>query len=103
MSLTPKTRTLLVDLDRVPKSPAVLAAACRVTDAIPKSDGGLSFVARGPAETTAAIRVALAKPPTKVTVDDQPIDAASQSWDDASKTLLLRFPNGPDGRRIVID
>jgi hypothetical protein len=101
--LAPTTRALLVDLDKAPKAPRVLAAACRVTGESPAADGGLTFVARGPKDTTAAIRVALAKAPTKVAVDGQPLAADAQAWDDASKTLLLRFPNGPDGRRVAVE
>ncbi|MDR3619774.1 MAG: hypothetical protein P4L85_10535 [Paludisphaera borealis] len=101
--LAPTTRALLIDLDRAAKAPRVLAAACRVTSETPTPEGGLKFVARGPKDTTAAIRVALAKRPAKVTIDGQPADAESQTWDDASHTLLLRFANGADGRQVAID
>ncbi|MDG3007038.1 hypothetical protein [Paludisphaera mucosa] len=103
VKLDPTRRSLLLDLDRVPaKGPRVLAAACRVTDEAPKGEG-LSFFARGPKEITASVRVALPHAPKAVAVAGKPLDAGSQTWDEASKTLLLRFPNSADAVQVTIE
>jgi len=103
VTLDASRRALLLDLDRVAsKGPRVLAAAGRVTDEAPKGDG-LSFFVRGPKDITASVRVALAHAPKSVAVDGKPVEAGSQSWDDASKTLLLRFPNSADAVRVEIE
>lgn len=103
VTLDPNRRALLLDLDRVPSDgPRVLASACKVTDEAPKGQG-LSFFARGPQNITASVRVALAKAPGSVTVAGKPLDAESQTWDEASKTLLIRFPNSADAVHVEIE
>ncbi|WP_165251913.1 hypothetical protein [Paludisphaera soli] len=102
VTLDPAKRSLLLDLDRVPsKGPRVLAAAGRVTDEAPKGDG-LAFFVRGPQEITASVRVALPRAPKSVAVAGQPL-ADAQSWDEASKTLLIRFPNSADAVKVEIE
>lgn len=104
VTLDPDRRSLLIDLDRVQTDkPRVIAAACKVTGEETTDDGGLSFVARGPKDTTASARVSLARRPGKVAVDGEALDDKAQTWDEASQTLLLRFDNSADGRLIEIE
>lgn len=101
VTLDPDRRALLIDLGRVPTDqPRVVAAACKITGEAATKEGGLSFVARGPKNTTASVRAAFPSRPAKVLVNGQPLDDAAQTWDDASSTLLLRFENSADGHLI---
>ncbi len=100
VELGPDARVLLIDLDRVPTDrPRVLAAACRVTDETPEG-GGLSFFAQGPKGVTASVRVLLPRAPKAATVAGE---SAKLSWDEASKTALLRFPNSADPVKVTIE
>jgi len=104
VTLDPDRRSLLIDLDRVQTDkPRVIAAACKITGEATTDDGGLSFVARGPKDTTAAVRVFSPRRPGRVVIDGQPLNDATQTWDEASRTLLLRFDNSADGRLIAVD
>ena len=103
VELTPGARRFLLDLDRIkdPATPRILAAAAKVLE--PRfADGRFSFDAEGPARTDAAVRVLLPHSPRTATIAG--VDPAPPTgWDQATRTLLLRFPNSPTGRRIVLD
>ncbi|OJW05736.1 MAG: hypothetical protein BGO49_26905 [Planctomycetales bacterium 71-10] len=100
VTLEPTTRSLLIDLDRIPADrPKVIAAACRITDEAPAGDG-LAFFARGPQNVTASVRVRLPRAPKSATVDGKPAELA---WDESSKTALLRFPNSADAVKVTIE
>ncbi|MBV9850207.1 MAG: hypothetical protein JO250_11080 [Armatimonadetes bacterium] len=102
VTLAPGRRYLLLDLDRIHSpSPAVLAAACKTLGARRLPQGGFRFYAEGPDATQASVRLRLAAPPKTVLLDDQALPAASQVWDTATRTLLLRFPNAA-GRWITV-
>ncbi|WP_165066614.1 type 1 glutamine amidotransferase family protein [Paludisphaera rhizosphaerae] len=103
VALDSSRRAFLVDLDRLPShGPRVVAAACRTTDE--KINGnGLSFLATGPKDITASVRVRLPKAPRSVAVDGRALAAEAQIWDEGSKTLLVRFPNSADGVRVVVE
>ena len=103
---TPGSRRFLLDLDRIKLSePKVVAAACKVLD--PKLEGTrFTFVAEGPSDTQAAVRVRLPREPVSITVERQPDDGKPSSpgdWDGPSHTALIRFRNVPEGRRVTID
>jgi hypothetical protein len=101
--LTPGSRHLLLDLDRVgSKSPAILAAACKTLGARRDPDGRFSFCAEGPEKTTAAVRLRLDDAPRDVLIDGQPLPADARTWDAATGTLRLRFPNAAAGHRITL-
>jgi hypothetical protein len=103
VELTPGSRYLLLDLDRVPsRGSAILAAACKTTGEQRLSGGGLRFHAEGPDGITAAIRVRLTAAPTAITVGATPLPSDAQEWDAATHTLLLRFPNVATGQWITI-
>ncbi len=102
--LEPGRRFLLYDLEKEPaKDRRVVAAACRVLGEIPRGDGGLEFTAVGPDRTEAVIRLRLARPPQRVSVDGEALGVNAQTWDPDSQTLRVRFPNKPDGRKVVVE
>jgi hypothetical protein len=84
---------LLIDLDRLPAAPGVIAASARIRDEQAEARQ-LRFRAIGPAGTIAVCRVALPAPPRTAEVDGVAIDA---TWDAASRTAVCRHSNQPDG------
>jgi hypothetical protein len=103
--LTPGSRRLLLDLDRAlarTPAPAVLASACKVLGAERSADGSFSFHAEGPDRTEAVARLALTEEPREVLLDGQPLPAEARTWDAATRTLLLRFPNAAAGQRVTV-
>ncbi|MFO0889951.1 MAG: hypothetical protein U0790_12530 [Isosphaeraceae bacterium] len=104
VSLDGRRKVLLYDLDRDPRpGPRVVAAACRTLGTAPRGDGGLEFTAIGPDRTEAVIRIRLAASPRTVTVDGQPLAESARAWDEVSRTLRLKFPNQPAGRKVLIE
>ena len=95
--LTPGSQAFLYDLRKAPKAPAILAAASRAYD-LQRTRRTFSYVCKAPAETYNVTRILLPREPLSVLVDGKP--AADCSWDPASRTLFLRFPNSPDGVRV---
>jgi hypothetical protein len=103
VTLIPGSRYLLLDLDRVDaKASPILAAACKTLDARRASSGDFSFYAEGPDKTMASVRLRLDAAPRDVLLDDKPLPAEAQTWDAATRTLLLRFPNAAAGHRITL-
>ncbi|MES2461967.1 MAG: hypothetical protein V4671_15390 [Armatimonadota bacterium] len=103
VDLTPGSRRLLLDLNRGDaKAPSILAAACKTLDAKRSRDGSFRFYAEGPDKTQAAVRLRLDASPSQVAVDDVPLPAEAVTWDAASRTLLLRFPNAAAGHWVTI-
>lgn len=103
VDLTPGRRSLLLDLDRASvKAPAILAAACKTVAERKLPGGGFRFYTEGPDKITASVRLRLDAPPKSVLVGDQPLPVDSQSWDAATHTLLLRFPNAAAGQWITL-
>jgi hypothetical protein len=97
--LAPGTQAFLYGLRKAPKAPAILAAASRAYD-IHRTARTFSYVCKAPAETFNVTRILLCRKPVSILVDEEP--AADFSWDSASRTLFLRFPNSPDGVRVEI-
>ena len=97
--LAPGTQAFLYDLRKAPKAPALLAAASRAYD-VSHTRRTFSYTCKAPAETFNVTRILLRREPLSVLVDGQP--ASDFSWDSASRTLFLRFPNSPDGVRVEI-
>ena len=103
VTLAPGSRHFLLDLDRVrTPAPAVLASACKTLGAGKASDGSFRFFAEGPENVEAAIRVAMSTAPAEIRVDEKQLSRDSWSWDAVTETLLLRFPNAPDGQWVQI-
>ena len=95
----PGSQAFLYDLRKAPKAPAILAAASRAYE-LRKTAHTFSYTCKGPAETFNVTRILLRRKPSSVLVDGLP--AGEYSWDDASRTLFLRFPNNPEGVRVEI-
>ncbi len=103
VTLTPGSRKLLLDLDRArPEGPKVLASACKILGAKVEPDGSFQFHAEGPERVEAVLRVAMPAAPKAVEIDGKPLPAEAQVWDEATKTLLVRFPNTAQGHRVAI-
>jgi hypothetical protein len=102
VTLTPGARRFLRDLDRSSKGPAVLAASFKTLGATTRPDGSFTFVAEGPDRVNGVGRFRLDAEPKEVTIDGQPLTGEARAWDEASKTLVLRFPNSATGHRVTI-
>ena len=102
--LTPGRRVLLYDVDGIQRdSSRVLASACKIVDPSTTARGQLRFRAVGPDQTEAVIRIGLSRSAVHVTLDEQPLEPGSRNWDEASRTLRVRFPNRAAGRWVVIE
>lgn len=101
--IAPGTRFLMVDLDHAPKAPAILASASGTYD-VKTSGSTISFRATGPRNIQSAIRLRLPSAPKSATATDPSGAevAATSDWDTATKTLLLRFPNSPEGVNVSV-
>jgi hypothetical protein len=98
--IAPGKRFLLYDLDVAGNpEPHVVAAACRVRNER-VSGGSLRFQADGVADSRAVVRCAVKSAPAQVSIDGKP--AGDTLYDDASRTLLLRFPNTTSPRQIEV-
>jgi hypothetical protein len=103
VALTPGSRRLLVDLDRIGATrPVVVASACKVLDAHEIAGGGFRFQAEGPEGIDALASVALREAPGQVLIDGQPLSTESRDWDARSKILRVRFPNAASGHRVEL-
>jgi hypothetical protein len=103
----PNEQTFLYNVEYVKnkKTPAVLCGASRVYNEVSKS-GYYSFVAKSPAETNNASRIRLPKKPKEVKVKNAAgewITTAEHSWDETSKTCLVKFENNPDGITVELN
>lgn len=106
--VAPGEQRLLLDLSRVenPAKAQVLASSFRESDE-QRTAGSYSFVARSPIDTDGIGRVLLPSAPTSVSIDGVAVAASDTaasgySWDEASHTCLVRFPNSPDGHRVEL-
>ncbi len=96
--ILPDTRWLLYDLARCPDQPWVIAAAGRVEQETVVGNG-LTFTIEGMADTACTVRVHLPAAPSLVRVAGQ---ESAATWDAASQTLFLRFPNQPEGVSVEV-
>jgi hypothetical protein len=102
-TLTPGSRRLLLDLDRVKsRGPVVLASSFKALGAKAGPDGSFTFYAEGPDKVEGVARVLLDSEPKGVSLDGQPLPAEARAWDPAAKTLLLRFPNSAAGHWVTV-
>jgi hypothetical protein len=102
--IAPGTRFLMVDLAKAPKAPAILASASGTYD-VKTTRNAMSFRAVGPKNIQSAIRLRLPAAPKTATLT-APTGAnveATTDWDDATKTLLVRFPNSPEGVNVTVE
>ena len=94
VTITPRTRMLLLDLGSLkPGEMKVVAAACRVRDE--KAEGQtLQFRADGIGDTNAVVQIAMPSAPAQVLVGGQPLDPSK--FDFSSGMLRVRFPNSAE-------
>ena len=103
VALAPGRRFLLLDLDRVKdETPRILAAACKTLSARSLPGGGFRFWASGPDNTEAVVRLRLAAKPGSASRDAIPLTPEAQTWDEATHTLRLRFPNAAAGQWLTL-
>ena len=105
--VNPDEQAFLLDINRVenPEKPQVLCGAARVYDEEVKGSS-YTFVAKSPINTTNVMRVLLPKAPKHVIIKDaqgKELADASNSWDEASKTCLLKFENNPEGVQVTYE
>lgn len=93
------TQALFYDVRKAGKAPCILAAASRAYDE-KRSGRSYSYVCKGPADTYNVTRILLPEAPVAVTVNGAPCDF---TWDEASHTVFLRFPNSPDGVPVRVN
>jgi hypothetical protein len=94
VTVTPRTRMLLLDLGGIkPGEMTVVAAACRVRDQ--KADSRtLQFRADGIGDTNAIVQIVMPAAPAQVLVGGQPLDPSK--FDFSSGMLRVRFPNSAE-------
>jgi len=97
-ALAPGERGLYYNLDwqcGARPEARVVAAAGRVREEV-AGERQVRFIIRGPAKTTAAVRLQLPRAAQEVRL--QPARDFEQRWDEASRTLLLVFEHALDTR-----
>jgi len=103
--VNPGTQAFLYNLRSVknPDKPQVLASASRVYDEV-HSGKTYSFVVKSPVETINVMRVLLPSKAksTEVTDAEGNVVEATSTWDEGSQTCFLRFPNHPDGVKVLL-
>ena len=97
-TIGPGEQFFLYDVRKAPKAPAVLAASSRESDVKAGKDS-YSYIAKGPADTYNISRILLPSAPVQVLVGGAD---APYTWNEGSRTLLVRFPNSPDGVTVQI-
>lgn len=102
VTLQPGDNSLLydisADISAASAESAVLASSSRIRDE-QREDSHLRFVSEAPINITVSTRLRLDAPPREVTADGQPCESV---WDEASRTLLLRYPSNPAGVSLAI-
>ncbi len=100
-TVNPGEQAYLYDVNKIKdkKKPVVLCGASRIYREMRKK-GIYSFIAKGPLHTTNVSRVYIPKRPKKVMINQT---SADYSWDDHSKTCLIKFENDPEGVMVLID
>jgi hypothetical protein len=105
VQMKPGQRGLLYNLDFVPSSkPYVIASASRVTDE-KMIDGKFKFCLKGPKGTMGNTRVYFPQKPGKILVKDVDGNFCGKisDWDSKSQTILISYPNKPEGIWIKAD
>ncbi len=101
--IEPGERAFLLSLSRFTKeSPCILAAASRVSDR--KKEGATyTFTLKGPANTQGIARILLKSKPEKLTIQSSAETPMEPEWDETTKTMLIRYPNSPDGVQVIVE
>jgi hypothetical protein len=99
LALSPGTRALLVDLERLPKAEGVIAAACRVTGERIGAER-VTFHADGIEGSEAVVCIAMAGRPREVRIAGEVLDAPR--WEFEEGVLRIRFENRAEGVAVEI-
>ena len=100
VSLNPKSRFYLLDLDAIKgNTPQILAAACKVAP-LQQDAGKLSISVEGVTNTPAVILLKTGRPPQSVTLDDKPVKKINYSAND--QLLWIHFTNEAEQRKLSI-
>lgn len=105
-TIHPGEQAYLFDLNRIEnkKQPQVLAAASRVYEE-KTTKNSYSFLTKSPSNTMNAMRILLPSKPSEVILSNdakQTSTAFTTSWDEASKTCLLKFENDSKGISVQL-
>ena len=104
-TIRPDEQTFLYNLSKNNNNkPKVLCGASRIYDEVSQK-GFYSFIAKSPAFTNNVSRVLLPKKPKEMIVKNaagELINDADYSWDEISKTCLVKFENDPDGVKVEL-
>ena len=103
----PGEQAYLLNLARVEnrQTPQVLCGAARAYDEKITAHS-YTFLTKSPINTVNVMRVSLPAAPAKVVITDaegKEVAAATQTWDEASKTSLLKFDNSPEGIQVAYE
>jgi hypothetical protein len=103
VTLNAGDRVFLYDLDcRTTKRPMLLASAAKITS-FKASGHGVRCFATGPQATTAATRLSLPSEPRLVKINGTDATEKQKQWHAATRTLLLEYPNKPEGQWIEVE
>lgn len=104
IKLSPGENALLIDLNilLVAEKPSVVAASSRIEEVQPTASG-YCFLARGPVRVQAVARIRCKSKPASVRMEfaGQQKELAFE-WHESSQTVLLKYPNHPDGVNISL-
>lgn len=104
--INPGEQAYLFDLNRIEnkKQPQVLATASRVYEE-KTTKNSYSFLTKSPSNTMNAMRILLPSKPSEIILSNdakQTITAFTTTWDEVSKTCLLKFENDSKGISIQL-
>jgi hypothetical protein len=99
-------QAFLYDIDKISdkNKPNVICGASRVSDEA-FDPGSYEFIAKSPLNTMNVSRIYLPARPVSLVIKKstgERIDGSINDWDINSGTLLVRFPNDPDGVKVEI-
>lgn len=95
--LAPGSRHFLVDLDKLPRKPMLVAAGCKALVQTPRSPRELRTLVEGIDKTRGIALYAVPQKPVSVTLGDAP---AESNWE--AGLLWVRFDNLPTARELVV-
>ena len=102
VAVAPGRQALLYDLEYRAADGRIIAASSRI-ERIDEDDRSLAFTAKGPLGVRAAARIRCPHRPSHVVLDaGEGGEALPFDWDEATKTVLIRYDNRPAGVRIAI-
>lgn len=104
--INPGEQAYLFDLNRIEnkKQPQVLCGASRVYQE-KKTKTSYAFLTKSPSNTMNAMRILLPSKPSEILLNNdanQVIKDFTSSWDEASKTCLLKFENNSKGISVQL-